>query len=253
MGAIANHRISRVVFLLFALSVLTSCGATSTPKEGSSSLGRGSFDLSSRTPGTGEGIAQCNTFDSRKTRLAGRVTVYRDFSGVLQEDKVRIRLTNLTDKFETASSTVHIKMFRWAAETGQPLDFDDQPVAFTIESPMVPGLALSDQMTSFNYNDLVKIRDEKAVMGKTVSEFFTNTVIVPLGVDYKWDALKIVIYDGTTTLGDVDFLMPVFEANPNKYAEDHPPVVQQLHPLWSDRALTMSEAQWQARTQAFCF
>jgi hypothetical protein len=251
MNTVTQTRITKVALLGAALVLLAGCGSTITSK-GSSTSGTG-LDLSSRTPvPTGSTSSYCNMFDSSSFTLSGRVTSYVDYNNQVQEDKSRIRITNMSAKLDQ-TSTVYIKMFRWKAEGTDPVQLDSNPVTFTIESAGSVGIALSDPLTSLSSAGIAKIRSDKGVSGTTMMDFFNNTVIAVQGVDYNWDALKLVVYDGSTVLGQVDFLLPVFAANPNVYANDHAPALQKLHPLWSDRALTLTESQWQARTQNFCF
>jgi hypothetical protein len=212
-----------------------------------------SDDFSSRTPvPTGSASSYCNMFDSSSFTLSGRVSSYIDINNQLQEDRSRIRISNMSAKFDQ-TSTVYFQIFRWKAEGTDPVQLDSNPVTFTIESAGAAGIALSDPMTSLSSAAIAKIRTDKGIYGTSMMDFFNNTVIAVQGVDYNWDALKLVVYDGATVLGQVDFLLPVFAANPNVYATDHAPVLQKLHPLWSDRGLTLTEAQWQQRTQSFCF
>jgi hypothetical protein len=90
--------------------------------------------------------------------------------------------------------------------------------------------------------------------GTTAQSFFDQTVIIVSGVDYNWDAIKIVVYNGTEVVGQSDFLMPIFAANPNVYAKDHPGVLNGLHPFWSQRSTTgMTDQAWANRAGSYCF
>lgn len=212
------------------------------------------IDLSSRVPTSPGAGAECNFFDSKSIQLAGKVKTYRT-NGVLQEDRVRLRITRLTEKFSN-SSNVRIQMFRWRAETGSPVEIDNNALDFHIEESSSSSYVskISDSMKSLTIDDVVRIRSRNYISGTTAQEFFDRTNIVVLGVDYNWDALKIVVYDGATVLGQVDFLLPIFAADPNNYAFNHPDVLNQLHPFWSSRNSTgLSDSDWASRTNSYCF
>lgn len=194
-------------------------------------------------------------FDSRDIRLTGKVTTHY-YNNTLQEDKIRLRITALSDRFDNSSNVI-IKLFRWKASgnSGQAgtVDLDQTPLDFIVEKGTNGSVAISNSMNSINISTVNQLRQSNSISGTTAAEFFNQTVLVVSGVDYNWDALKIVLYDGSSAIGSADLLLPVFAANPNTYASSHPNVLAQLHPFWSTRTQSLTESGWGSRAQSNCF
>jgi hypothetical protein len=232
-----------------AIGSLSGCGSSTSNRANSPSSGPPNITPPSGGPvNSSNAGAECNLFDSTQIRLAGKVTTYY-YNSTLQEDKVRIRFSGLAEQFDTTSG-VHFKMFRWKADTGGAVQIDNNPLSFTVEKGSSSSTPISEPMTSFSATNLANLRQSGEVAGTTTQAFLDNTLFVVNGVDYNWDALKIVLYSGTNTLGQVDFLLPIFTANPNSYASNHPAVLAGIHPFWSQRTTNQD---WVARAWSFCF
>lgn len=249
-----QHKPVRIVAIGFLLMLLTACGSNVTTR--SSALFSGSGPTGTNLIGTsGAGEAQCALFDSTKTRLSGRVTTYY-YDGVLQEDKVRVRITSLVEAFAT-NSNYYIQAFRWKVGAGGAAELDQTPVQFNFEKGTGSASPMTSDVTSVSNSGLAAYRTANNIAGTTPVEFFANTTMVVKGVDYNWQALKIVVYDGSTSpatvIGDSDFLLPVFQANPNVYAASHSSILASIHPFYSQRSTVLSEAEWSARSTSYCF
>jgi len=239
-----NARIQSKRYKMFALLlsalVLSGCGAKKTARE--------SFELSSRSQ-SGEGI-RCNTFSSRTTTLDGRVREFVTKDGREFPDMMRIRITGITSQFDN-NSKITLRIYRWKADSSGT-HIDQEPLQFRLETPTER--MVSGYMKSININTVTTLKSTYAVPGSTAQEFFNNVDILVFNVDYTWDALKIVLYEDTSAtesrvVGDVDFLMPVFDAHPKVYAQTHPAVLSALHPFWSDRERSMDFA---GLAETFC-
>ncbi|MEK7357912.1 MAG: hypothetical protein AAB250_15790 [Bdellovibrionota bacterium] len=241
----------RVAPLLAAAALLTACGSSVQPRDGASQTGIAPNVGGTTITQSGDVGTQCNGFDSSETRLAGQVTSTY-VNGQVQEDKIRLRITSLNSTFDTGSN-YHIKFFRWQVSPAGLVNIDSTPVEFIIEKGATNSTAISNRMSSLSANDIASLRSSSGVTGTTSIDFLTNTTLVLQNVDYNWQALKIVMYDGTTVIGSADLLLPVFAANPNKYASTHNGVLPALHPMFKDRAQNLSDADWGARFQTYCF
>jgi hypothetical protein len=245
----------RVAAIGLLLALLSACGSEVTTRS-SSNL----FSTSGPTPSaligtSGSGEAQCSGFDSTSTRLGGRVTTYYN-NGVLQEDKVRVRITSLVDAFAT-NSNYYIQAFRWKIGASGSAELDSTPVQFNFERGTGASSPMTADVTSVSNTGISAYRTANGIAGTTPVEFFANTTMVVKGVDWNWQALKIVVYDGTaspaTVVGQSDFLLPTFQANPNVYAASHSSILAVLHPFYSQRSSVLSESEWAARSTSYCF
>jgi hypothetical protein len=107
-------------------------------------------------------------------------------------------------------------------------------------------------MNTLTGTDLSYFQQSSGLTGSP-QDFFNRVTLVPIGVDYNWSALKIVVADGTGSVSESDMLLPAFAANPNKYAQFHPMVLSQLHPFWNQRTQNLSDADWESRGRTYCF
>jgi hypothetical protein len=240
----------RTSVALLALTALTACGASTKPRSDGVSSNGGSGG--GTTSSSGSAVTECNVFDSGTTnRVSGKATTYY-FNGALQQDKLRLRLTGIPAIFDS-SSTAQIKFFRWSADGSGTSNLDSTPLSFVIEKGTSSTQTISSAMTKIDKADVATLRSSGGVSGSTSQDFFANTVFTISGVDYAWDVLKVVVYDGASTTASVDFLLPAFYANPNKYDDTHPAILNALHPFWNMRGDTVTETEWKSRAQALCF
>lgn len=251
--SLIDTRPVRVMMILMMLALLSACGSKVTPRAATLYSGSGPTDLSTISP-TGDGQAECSMFDSTSTRLGGKVTTYY-YNGVLQEDKVRVRVTSLVEAFDT-NSNYFIQAFRWKVVGGSP-SLDSTALQFSFEKGSGSSSPISSPMSSINGTTMAQIRTANSLGGSGAVDFFNKTTMVVSGVDYNWQSMKIVVYDGSTTpatvVGQADFLLPVIQANPNRYALTHDSVLNNMHPFWNQRTQTLTESEWANRASSFCF
>ncbi|MBN8541801.1 MAG: hypothetical protein J0L82_15530 [Deltaproteobacteria bacterium] len=252
-NSLMEAKFVRVIMILMLLALLSACGSKVTPRASALYSGSGPTDLSTISP-TGDGQAECSLFDSTSTRLGGKVTTYY-YNGVLQEDKVRVRVTSLVEAFDT-NSNYYIQAFRWKVVGGSP-SLDSTPLQFSFEKGSGSASPISAPLSSVSGTTLARIRTEHSLGGSGAVDFFNKTTMVVSGVDYNWQAMKVVVYDGSNTpatvVGQADFLLPVIQANPNRYALTHDSVLNNMHPFWSQRTQTLTESEWSNRAASYCF
>lgn len=245
----------RIAMIGLLLALLSACGSNVTPRAGASYSTGGPASSVPLVGTSGAGEAQCTPFDSTSTRLAGRATSYY-LNGVLQEDRVRVRITSLVEAFDT-NSNYYIQAFRWKVGSSGTAEIDSTAVQFQFEKGAGSDTPISALATSVNLTGISSIRSSAGISGTGAVDFFSKTTMVVRGVDYNWQALKIVVYDGSVTpariVGQTDFLLPIFEANPNVYANAHSSIVANLHPFIAQRSQTLSETEWAQRSMSYCF
>ncbi len=251
---IMEHKVVRIGAIGLLLALLSACGSNVQPRATSNFSGSGPSPTTSLISG-GDAQAQCTSFDSTSVRLGGKATTYY-YSGVLQEDKVRVRITSIAEAFDT-NANYFIQAFRWKVDASGVAYIDPTAVQFQFELGNGSVTPLNNLGTSVSAKEITAIRGAKGITGTGAVDFFSKTTMVMNAVDYNWQALKIVVYDGTTTpptvVGQSDFLLPVFQANPSRYAASHHATLTSLHPFLAQSSQMLSETDWGSRSNSFCF
>ena len=234
---------------LLTLAALTGCGASSSFNVGAADE---AATGASTTASTSTSDAECNSFSSLSgATMNGRVTTYY-YNGVLQTNLVRVRLTGIDAQF-TLNPNVTMQMYRWKADSSGNITVDNNPLAFDFEAGTGATSAFSNSMISLNFAQLASLNSAGGINAASAAGFFADTTMVVGGLDTSWQALRIVLSNGVTAIGQVDILLPAFISNPNEYGATHPSVLNNLHPFWSMRAQANSDATWTSETKAFCF
>jgi hypothetical protein len=226
--------------LLVGALMLSGCGSRTMGSLGSSD------DFASRSPvSTG---ANCNSFSASQAQLSGKLQVYVNPLGTVVSDLIRLKITGITSNF---ASNYLLKLYRWKAYSSNATDIDQNPLTFSI---WYQGRQVSNYLTQLTVADINTVKQQNFITANSLAEFFQQTEIYVNDLDLSWDALKVAMYSfsgsQSTVVAAVDTLIPSFAANPNDYAKDHPPVLQQLHPFWLDRTTNIDFA---AAAQSFCF
>lgn len=234
-------KVFRIGVLIFILALLSACGSKVTPRSELLFSGSGPSPSTPRVDPAGAGQAECSIFDSKTTRLSGKVTTYY-YNSVLQEDKVRVRITSLVENFD-ANANYYIQAFRWKVAGGTS-ELDPTPLQFSIESGSGSTSPISAPLTSINGTKIAQLRTSASISGSGAVDFFAKTTMVVSGVDYNWQAMKLVVYNDSQVVGQADFLLPIFEANPNRYATTKSASLSQIHPFWEQRTQNLTESEW---------
>ena len=231
------------------------CGAKNTvlPNSGGSSFSstapRG--DTGSSTTGTLVG-AECNQFAASGSHLDGRIKPYYDSNGNIQESMLRLRFTQVDSQFE-ANSNSKIQFFVWDADSAGTTNLNQTPLTFRIELVYGGiGQSLSGYINGLTKADLESMKNNAGYSTTTMQDFLQKIDFVLTGTDYNWDALKIALYVDANLAIQTDALMPIFAANPNKYALSHSNVLNQLHPFWNNKSNT-SDQYYANLAKGYCF
>jgi hypothetical protein len=239
----------KALLLAASAGLLSGCGSSIQARDYASVSGyTGSTSTTGSVTSNGA-VAECNHFDSSDMRLPGRIATYY-YNGVMQEDRARVRITGLDTIFQNTSGA-EIKMYRWKVSSAGATSIDSAPLSFFVArgNSVVSGL-----MDSITYSNIQAIAPRAGFSTSIAAQdFFNQTTLIVSGVDYEWQAIKMVVYNGTSVIGSVDFLIPAFMANPNVYSDTHDDTLNALHPFWSQRTLSLSENDWLSRAQSYCF
>jgi hypothetical protein len=246
-----NQKIRSAGLFIVLMTTLTGCGASMKSRSTLNNQIPSGSDLSSTVP-QGPADVECNHFDAADARLQGKVTTYY-WNGQFMSDRVRLRLTGLDASF-ASDSQVYVRFFRWKTDEGGTPYLDTKPLQFIIEKGSSSSFPISGPMTSVSLIEVDQFRSAAGLAASaSVQEFFDNVVLQVSGVDYNWQAMKAVIYRGSTAMAQADFLIPSYTANPSKYAQTHPAVLNAIHPFWSQRSQNLSDSEWVKRASGFCF
>jgi hypothetical protein len=239
--------------LLCAVSALTACGSSSQSTNGASSNATAQAINSSESAAASAGWAECTTYSASVGTLSGGITDYYANS-VLDTSQARVRLTSIDAGFQ--NNGYKLQMFRWQVSGSTPtldsnaLTFNVQPISGA--SRAMPSNA--SNLTYINYSTMASIASATGIAIASPSDFFNSFVLVVQGVDLPYEAIKLVLYDTSGIARDqADSLIPVFQANPNVYSNNHASVLNQLHPFASQASQSNSDAQWGLKAQQLCF
>ncbi len=231
--------ISLLAIVFFAW-LASGCGA-STTKTATSTAGLTPATTTSSLASTAQDTV-CNSFSTPNIRLDAKM---RTIAG--SDDTMRIRITGLTNQFDS-NSQIKLQFFRWKVAADGTPSLDAAPLTFHLETAShngAPGTAISSNMNSISMTDIAKY-------GATTGEaFFNQTDIVVQGLSFDWKAIKFVLYNNNAVLTSNDALIPEFLANPNTYSASHPAILSQLHPFQGQQTLT--DADYMNQAQSFCF
>lgn len=246
---------SLITIILLGLSafVTVGCGARDTARSdgfGSlSSAGDGNdFDDSGAIPDiVDDRLAYCNSFTSDKIRLGGVGEVYINQNRQEVDDRIRVRLTTLTDQFDK-SSNVKVMFFRMKPKTSTEMEIDSTPLEFKIEHPGTAStypLEVSSEMTAMSITEVNQVNSSYRVSSGSGESILQKLNLVIYRVPPEWKALKIALYDfasgsagSKTLLGQANMLIPAFSADPNSYVANHESVLNILHPFYKTRTQT---------------
>ena len=230
----------RLGLLLSALYFFTGCGVKSTAVR----------ELNSNDFSSSEVRAECNEFSATGTRLSGKIKSYTDNAGNTAEDIHQIKFSDVSQNFENDSKYA-IRFFRWKA-FGTTSELDSEPLEFRLEVDNGFGTytPATGYMTHLDKNDIQSVGSSFGIQDTEVSAILRKIRVVVFGTDFSYQALKVVLYNEGSVVGDADLLIPVFDANPAAYASTHADVLNQLHPFYGMDDLTNEDLQ--SRATSMC-
>ncbi len=229
-----------LIAIIFFAWLASGCGASTTKT--AAQTGAAIFTPTSSTSlaSTTDDMV-CNGFSTSNIRLDAKLR-----TNVGSEDTIRVRITGLTNQFDS-SSNVTLQMFRWKANADGTPNLDAAPLSFHLQTPGqngAGGTPMTNSMTQISMADITKLG-----ASTSAESFFNQVDIIVHGVSFDWKAIKFVLYSTNTVLVSNDALIPEFLANPTTYAAGHPAVLSQLHPFLGQSGIT----DYVSASQSFCF
>ncbi len=229
--------IAVVLFGWFA----SGCGATQS----------GQDNVYSVTPGTLGSATGSNTICNQMTTASTRLNAsLRTIDG--NTNMIRVRITGMTSAFD-GNALANLQFYRWKV-SGGVTSLDQTPLTFHIETASQNGQGgseLTNNMTGINMANIKQIVSSNIMSTSTAEQFFSQVDIIVHNLTSDYQALKFVIYSGSSVFASNDALIPAFAANPVTYDAGHAVVLNSLHPFASQ--IGYSDAQYLSMAQAFCF
>ena len=209
------------------------------------------LDLSSRSTVNNtsqlqtENLSSCNAFTGGG--FSGKIKLFVQ-NGIADSDTMRLRLSTVPNDME--GSEHYIQFFRWLADN-QGSFLNPEAVEFYIEDSY-SHTPISGLMTDLSMTRLSTLGQE--VYGTSDTQFLLGQVnIVVTDIGQEWDALKLAHYENDSLVSESNFLAPAFAANPNTYAQDHAPVLLQMHPNYASIGQNIDDRTYLGMTQGLCF
>jgi len=246
-------KLTKLVFILLALGLLTNCGASKTSKQNNASrvIPDRAFDA---PPQTGDAVfTNCNNIPANDIGLGGPVSSFWDPQAqAFIDDWIRMKFNDRPTAL-TSSATHYLEIYRWK-EAGV---YNQTPVeiAFQLKGS---GQILQETVTVLSRASIqnIIVNNNLGNMGYTTDNFFDGVILILQGMDIQWDAITMYYYDdsvGPNPINSVDVLLPAFDANPTFYAEANPyPDLQEIHPMWQFRNSGFDDMDYYNATFALC-
>lgn len=214
--------------------ILSACGSTVRTRTGSPVSQPGNPILASQA-------AYCSVDISRDNDLGFKLRVFQSPSGQVYDEWVRVKIIRLGQTL--AQNPQNTLSFTLHSHKSNQLDGGTTGSFYLSYNGKYVG-----PYTSLTLGQLLDLaRTQYGYPGNNVLEVLTyGEFLLHVPID------KVVM---TLKVGQrqAQALIPVFEANPNQYAQTRPSVLHPFHPLRHLRGQSGDEAFWQARIQELCF
>ncbi len=146
-----------------------------------------------------------------------------------------------------------LKFYKWYVRPDNTVYINPTPVKVIIRD-LQTGEIVTGQWPEVSQAMVNEYLKTHGITDKfSLQQFMTNKVVVLSGVEMEYDALRLVIQNGTNQVFSVNTLIPAFAADPNVYAASHSEILSALHPNAAIADQGWSNQVYQQRTMSFCF
>ncbi len=253
-----NTQKLKLASLIFMTALLMACGSSkSGDGYGEADLGSIGGSGGGGNPSSTDALAVCSKDGTGLSDFQVHVQQYVDMYGQSRKDIVRLRIVKAPTAWQT--NNLDLAVYRWTASPTGAVSADNTPLNFQFERRAAGGFQMLTNVIYryFNWGDIVQMGTFANISTSSPQSFWDVASIV---VDLKdttnsYQALQVVLWNGSTASHKVDVLIPTFQADPAKYNADsrHPSILQQLHPLKSLNGQSWSQANYDQFARAFCF
>jgi hypothetical protein len=209
---------------------------------------------------TANGYSLCSQDMNNDPDIGGRIMLfYNNSSRLPNHNYVHIKFDRFPNTFSGTSSNPSFAV--WASTvsaegnetTSAQLKFGFERINGTNNFTPISDL----NYTGANWGDLVNLINRYQLPYTTGAAMMANYSIVVDLSQYSTTpnlVIKMALYDSNRNLLKyVNGLVPVFKANPNLYATNHPTTLLNLHPLRTMLGSTWTEQQFVTESARNCF
>jgi hypothetical protein len=203
-------------------------------------VSQGTDDFSSRVPlpdgseNLPSDLAICNGLSSES--VTAQMMVYFDNNKNYNPNYLRFHISQINPDFENSKTQIVFR--KWKANIQGETFQDNTPLRFRVERKS-NRTALTGFRNTLQWDVLKSDLQGSFASTATMADIFKEiTFLIELNdQEGSYDVLKTSIYQDGQWIEDYNSLIPAFYANPIKYAEDHPRVLEQLHLLHQETSL----------------
>lgn len=219
-----------------------------------------STDFASRTTVSTDSqkpLATCNQGSNSEMTVSLRQ--YEDNFGTPRNDYVRAKVNSINSTF--SNTDFYIAAFRWKANASGDVFMDNTPLKIRVEKLNSQFFTpVSNYASNLNWANMNAIAEAQKVSITSMDDFFAE---FSLAIDLQdplaeYDAIKVVVYQGSTAVTQLDMLLPTFYANPADYKTDtqggtRSTALQDIHPFKSMLGQSWSANHYVTEAAKFCF
>ena len=237
---------TRILIAVAAALTLFGCGASKL-QTNAGGLISGST-ISSSTSGS---IAKCSHDLDNLSDLSIRLKVYEDSSGTARGDLIRLKFDRIPTSFSATGDNA-FELWSRTADSGGSWGAWHK-VSFYIESTGAKVTRAPYLYSDLTWTQMQQLATYFGMTGADASTFFASVQIIAQLTDTTVSKVLTAKLYMTSSSPETTALIPTFPANPNNYAQNHPAVLQALHPLQALANSKYSEDQYLYEANQFCF
>lgn len=197
------------------------------------------------------GLAFCN--QKSGSTYDNSLKAYVTTSNTVATDWMLSKVGKVPESF--ASDGSFIQFFKWKINESGATEIDPSPLQFHVQQIATKNILLNGYFF-LKWSDVSGFSD-----GQSPTDYFNSIrfVIYLRDVSLDFQAIKMVVYKSDHSVADqVDILMPVFDADPERYATTpsgaaRSPILKQLHPFSLLQGQGLSQAEYRNLSQGYCF
>ncbi|MCK6598034.1 MAG: hypothetical protein L6Q37_06685 [Bdellovibrionaceae bacterium] len=244
----------KLTLILSALLFITACGSSKNMTDDYATSSRlNTSTITSTQTDSSRPLAYCN---QRSNDQLGVATAYYKSGEVIATNRIYLKITKIPSYFSESKN--YIEFHKWMMNSAGAKVWGSEKMYFHIYS-IATGELLSENKTYLYWADLQK--EAQSVGAATPDQFFKKVRLLIELEDYagEYDVITTKYFNSNdnSQLSSLDSLIPVFDADPTKYAYEKDgstrnSTLQALHPFASYTNQGWTSATYQAKANEFC-
>ena len=261
---IANKTLKEKTILIGLVilgSFIMGCGSSKTPLNNNSASNSSRLPDSTLASDLDGPISNCGGAANDSLDLSFQMSTYVvPSTNQVLVDYIRMNFAKVPSKIFNTNTT-YIQMFKWLSESTGDRVVNDKAIGFYFQNrqtgkiinPSEPQTRISQAVIK----NMMALAQETGATNLSVDGFLKQHILILTGMSLEYDAISVAVYDSSNSsdaIGFQDALIPSFYANPNDYEATHASLdLQELHPNWSYRSSNLTDEQFHANAQAYCY